>query len=116
MLQGLLAVGVVVWFGVAGMGIGLLLDPLLHPFVRRGLRAVRVADGRHHPEPANEEVDLWTRRWSRMAGFVVFFAGAVAINVLPVSSRVQRVLLVSFAAAPPVVGYLVGWARSRRRG
>ena len=110
-----LAAGVVVWFAVAGVGLGFLLEPELRPLVRRVLRRLKMADGMRHPDPTDEETETWTRRWSRVLGFLLFFAGAIVIESLPIETRPRRILLAAFGGVVPVLGFLLRWRRSSSR-
>jgi hypothetical protein len=100
-----LAVGGVVWFAIAGVGFGYLLEPGLRPFVRKSLRGIKVADGVRRPDPTDEETATWTRRWSRIGGFVALFAGAAVIGSLTVEEELRRVLLAAYGGALPLLGY-----------
>ena len=104
-----------VWFAVAGIGLGFLLERELRPLIRRSLRGLKKADGIRHPDPTDQETETWTRRWSRVLGFVLFFAGAVVIDSLPIEAKAQRILLVTFGGVIPMLGYLIRlWRRSPR--
>ncbi len=100
-----LAAGAVVWFAIAGVGLGYLLEPELRPLVRKSLRAIKAADGVRRPDPTDEETATWTRRWSRICGFVALFAGAAVIGTLPVEDGLRRVLLAAYGGALPLLGY-----------
>lgn len=110
-----LAVGAVVWFAIAGVGFGYLLEPLLRPLVRKSLRTIKAADGIRHPDPTDGETATWTRRWSRISGFVVLFAGAAVIGGLPVEEGLRRDLLAGYGGALPLLGYGVRLRRRRTR-
>ena len=100
-----LAAGAVVWFAIAGVGMGFLLEPGMRPFVRWSLHAFKVSDGLQHTDPTDQEVALWTRRSSRATGFAVFFLGAVVIGILPIEDATRRIVLVAFAGVIPLLGY-----------
>ncbi len=110
-----LAVGAVVWFAIAGVGLGYLLEPLLRPLVRKSLRAIKAADGLRRPDPTDEETATWTRRWSRIGGFVALFAGAAVIGSLPVEEGLRRGLLAGYGGALPLLGYAVRLRRPMNR-
>ena len=107
-----LAAGAVVWFAIAGVGFGYLLEPELRPLVRRALRGINVADGVRRPDPTDEEAATWTRRWSRIGGFVALFAGVAVIGSLPVEEGVRRIFLAVYGGVLPLLGYGL---RLRRR-
>ena len=102
-----LAAGAVVWFAIAGVGMGFLLEPGLRPLVRRSLHALKVSDGLKHADPTIDEVALWTRRSSRATGFAMFFLGAVVIGIIPIEDEARRSVLVVFAGVIPLLGYVV---------
>jgi len=105
MWPAVLAAGGVVWFAIAGVGFGYLLEPEFRPLVRKSLRAIKAADGVRHPDPTDEETATWTRRWSRICGFVALFAGVAVIGSLPVEEGSRRVILAAYGGALPLVGY-----------
>ena len=107
-----LAAGAVLWFAVAGIGFGYLLEPELRPVVRKLLRGLNLADGVRRPEPSDHDTAMWTRRWSRITGFVALFGGAVVIGSLPIEEEVQRLLLAVHGGVLPILGFAV---RLRRR-
>ena len=105
-----LAAGAVVWFAIAGIGFGYLLEPELRPLVRKSLRGIKAADGVRHPDPTDAETATWTRRWSRIGGFVALFAGAAVIGSLPVEEGLRSILLAAYAGGLPLLGYGVRFA------
>lgn len=110
-----LAVGAVVWFAIAGVGFGYLLEPELRLLVRKLLRAIKAADGVRRPDPTDKETAIWTRRWSRICGFVALFAGAAVIGSLPAEEGLRRVLLAAYGGALPLLGYAVRLRRPMNR-
>ena len=114
MLQGLLAVGGVVWFGVAGLGLGFLLEGPLRGPVQRALRSFKIADGQHHVEPGDDETERWTRRWSKIIGFVIFFTVLFALSATPLTDSARNTALVVFGGVVPALGYTAGWRHRHR--
>ena len=114
MLQGLMAVGGVVWFGVASLGLGYLLEGPMRGPVRRVLRSLKVADGQDHVEPGDHETERWTRRWSKILGFVVFFTVLFALSATPLEDSARNVALIVLGGVVPVLGYHAGWRRRHR--
>ncbi len=100
-----LAAAAVVWFAIAGVGFGYLLEPELRPLVWKSLRGIKVADGVRRPEPTDKETATWTRRWSRIGGFFVLFSGAAVIGSLPIEEGARRILLGVYAGVLPLLGY-----------
>ena len=107
-----LAAGAVLWFAIAGIGFGYLLEPELRHLVRKLLRGIKAADGVRRPDPTDDETATWTRRWSRIAGFLALFAGAAVIGGLPIQEEVRRKLLAAYGGVLPLLGYTL---RLRRR-